>query len=184
MPMSARRRFLHERTGPIHRQLDECVGTFSDIPAYLRYIRGMLAFRRPIETQLASTRLPAEFGAFAPNYLADALGRDIAALGASPDVATASGGQSLPDLSADGLLGTLYVLEGSTLGARLLVRRAAALGLGPGNGAEHLQQQSSDLGNWNAFAALLDSATEVDDETMAQAALATFAHALNAFEKA
>lgn len=184
MSMSARRQFLRERTGPIHQRLDQCVGTFSDIPAYLRYIRGMLGFRRPIETQLASTRLPAQFGNFTPNYLADALERDLAALGASPAATARSEAQPMSNLCADRLLGTLYVLEGSTLGARLLVRRAAALGLHAGNGAEHLQKQSSDLGNWNAFAALLDSAREVDDETMAQAALATFAHALDAFEKA
>ena len=85
-------------------------------------------------------------------------------------------------LETGALLGTLYVLEGSTLGARLLVRRAAALGLDETNGAEHLKKQSSDLGNWNAFAALLDSAEDVDDEMMARAAMATFAHALNAFE--
>lgn len=184
MPMSARRQFLRERTGPIHQQLDDCVGEFNDLPAYLRYTKGMLTFRRPIEQRLADTAMPAWFAGFQPNYLAAALERDLVALGEElPDGQAAKTG--FPALvEAGALLGTLYVLEGSTLGAKLLVRRAAALGLHETTGAGHLKKQSSDLGNWNAFAALLDSAEDVDDEKMAQAAMATFAHALDAFEKA
>lgn len=182
MPMSARRQFLRERTGPIHQELDERVGEFTDRTAYLRYTRGMLGFRRPIEHSLSHMSMPAWFGGFQPNYLASALERDLVALGGEmPAKAVIDPG--LPAVLETGaLLGTLYVLEGSTLGARLLVRRAAALGLDETNGAEHLKKQSSDLGNWNAFAALLDSAEDVDDEMMARAAMATFAHALNAFE--
>ena len=183
MPMSTRRQFLREQTGPIHRQLDDCVGEFTDIPTYRRYTRGMLAFRRPIEQQLATSPLPAWFGAFRPLYLADTLRRDLAALGASPPAGREAERPSVAVMDTGELLGVLYVLEGSALGARLLVRRAATLGLDATNGAEHLQKQSSDLGNWNAFAALLDLAEDVDDEMMAQAAMATFAHALNAFEK-
>jgi heme oxygenase len=74
------------------------------------------------------------------------------------------------------LLGVLYVLEGSGLGARIILGRVAHLGLGPEFGARHLHAQAGAPGAWREFTSLLDNAVLTDEEEQAcfAAAEATF----------
>jgi heme oxygenase len=50
-----------------------------------------------------------------------------------------------------------YVLEGSSLGARVLRRQAAALGMSAGHGARHLWAQTAAPENWRAFVEALNA---------------------------
>jgi heme oxygenase len=77
-----------------------------------------------------------------------------------------------------GLLGAVNVLEGSTLGARVLRSRAAALGMTDGFGARHLAVMMRDMSCWQTFLRQLDDVEDFDIECAAQAANAVFDFAL------
>ena len=81
-------------------------------------------------------------------------------------------------------MGSLYVLEGSALGARLLVRQAAALGFDEAGGAVHLSEQAADIGHWRAFIDLLGRLGPLDLDRMIEAANDSFARATAAMEPA
>src|SRR5262245_40133704 len=131
---------LRELTRDDHERLDALVGEFSDTDAYGRYLEGMTAFRGAVERELADVDYPDGFGDWRPGLILSELKQDLQDLGRDPP----EDGRSF-DLPKDreSLLGVLYVLEGSSLGARLLVRRAAALGFSADHGARHLAAQTA-----------------------------------------
>jgi heme oxygenase len=185
MLLSDRHRLLRSRTEAIHKQLDDTIGHFTDKASYARYLRGMLEFRAGVENDLAGNVLPGEFDDFQPSRIADELRSDLAVTGTPAldpgEVATEAVPGPAP--SRDALYGMLYVLEGSALGSRVLVRRCAAFGVGETTGAAHLVKQSASLRNWQAFCALLAGAKKIDEDAMVDAAVATFSRALSAYEK-
>jgi heme oxygenase len=79
------------------------------------------------------------------------------------------------------LLGTLYVLEGSSMGARVLLGNARRLGFSGLFGARHLEQQAAGLHNWRMFIALLEAAPDIDIQSLVDAANDAFSAAKNAF---
>jgi heme oxygenase len=83
-----------------------------------------------------------------------------------------------------GVLGTLYVLEGSGLGARVLFKDALKLGLSQHYGARHLAMQAASLGAWHALLARLESAHEADIDQIADAAILVFDTAQRAMMRA
>ena len=85
------------------------------------------------------------------------------------------------DLDEARLLGVLYVLEGSSLGAQLLVKQAALLGLSEHNGARHLASQTSDPKRWPAFVKILESNGAASTGDVARGAVDAFAAAVQAF---
>ncbi|MGV3552441.1 biliverdin-producing heme oxygenase [Rhizobium sp.] len=169
---------LRDLTRDDHERLDALVGDFTDDDAYARYLTGMTVFRDRVERRLSEIDYPHTFGEWRPGLIADELKQDLADLGHDvPDNATPF---DLP-LDRDGLLGVLYVLEGSSLGARLLVRRAAELGYSADHGARHLAAQTSRPQTWSTFVAMLDGLAPSGLEKAAQAARMTFAAAIDAF---
>ncbi len=154
------------------------VGEISSRAAYLRYARGLLAFRRPAE--LALQKLPPRLDGLRPTLIAPLIALDIRDLRARP----------LPDQPFDmafdmaGVLGALYVLEGSGLGARVLVKEALKLGLGQDFGARHLALQASSLATWHALLAKLESAPDVNIDRVGDAANLVFDVALQAMMRA
>lgn len=169
---------LRELTRDDHERLDALVGEFTDRDAYIRYLEGMTAFRENVERRLAEIDDPQAFGGWKPGLISAELEQDLRDLGHdAPDAAPPF---DLP-LDRDGLLGVLYVLEGSALGARLLIRRAAELGFSAEHGARHLAAQTSRPESWTAFVTLLDGMTPCGVEKAAAAARMTFAAAIDAF---
>lgn len=169
---------LRNMTRDDHERLDALVGHFGDRRSYARYVTGMAVFRGAIERKLANVSYPPSFGAWRPGAILPALLQDLADLAVvEPPVADRI------DVPTDeaGLLGTLYVLEGSSLGARVLVRRAAALGFNAEHGARHLAAQTARPASWTEFVALLDGMASDEIERAAQAARMTFAAAIDAF---
>jgi len=169
---------LRDFTRGDHERLDALVGHFGDGRTYARYLEGMAAFRAPVERALSEIDLPDSFGTWRPGLIADELAQDLGDLGrhAAPD----DGEFRLP-ADREGLLGVLYVLEGSALGARVLVRRAAALGFTAQHGARHLAAQTSRPQAWPQFVALLDGIGPEGMERAAEAARMTFKAAIDAF---
>jgi heme oxygenase len=81
-------------------------------------------------------------------------------------------------------MGTIYVIEGSTLGGRVIVKRVMdQLGLTPEHGCSYYSGYGSETGNkWKAFMAGLDACNFTDEECdrVVAAATKTF-DALNAW---
>lgn len=175
------RHALRERTAGTHAALDLRIGPLDTLDRYARYLRGMHAFRAPLEEALAGTALPGWFAGWRPLALGPALTADLADLGLGAGVPAAAAPPGVEESST--LLGVLYVLEGSALGARLLIRQARALGLSAQHGARHLALQTADTRSWRAFLALLERHPAIDLERAVGAATATFALAHDAFAK-
>jgi heme oxygenase len=173
---AARRFALRERTAGAHALLDQRVGRLDSMDRYAGYLKGMLRFRAPVEEALSAS--PA--AEWQPRLLAAAIRTDLDDLGLTAPPLPERHDLHLHSTCPSGLLGILYVLEGATLGARLLYRDARALGLSDAYGARHLALQAADTGSWRAFLALLGRSPAFDLEPAAIAALATFALAHDA----
>ena len=175
MQKDDRRWTLRTRTAEAHRALDGLIGELDSDASYRRYLVGMTAFRLAVEPSLAGAPLPATYRP--PAIAADTLA-DLAdlALPVPPPVPFKS------SLSFDDALGVLYVLEGSVLGAQLLIKQAATLGFDGNHGARHLARQTTSLEGWRSYLKLLDEAEPFDMDVCVAAAIDTFDAALDAFE--
>ncbi|MBS7546017.1 biliverdin-producing heme oxygenase [Ancylobacter oerskovii] len=179
MSHDSRRHLLRSLTQQAHAELDASIGGFDSAGDYAGYLKGQYVFRRAVEVGLAGVTWPAGFGDWRPRPLAPLLLADLEDLDLDPPSSTLPAIEMTP---AD-LLGVLYVLEGSGLGARVLHRRAAEIGFDGRFGARHLAAQAGDRESWPAFLALLESAEPFDMGRTVSAALATFAAAGAAFER-
>lgn len=171
MARSPLHRYLREVTAEAHADLEALVGELQDLSAYKRYVAGLSAFRAPVETSFASADWTA-FGDWRPTLIGRSLAADRIDLG----LAGAAAGP--PAFSADysARIGTLYVLEGSSLGARLILRTVRPLGLTEKFGARHLHRQAATLDNWHAFITLLErDGGGIDPAAAGQSACQTFA---------
>lgn len=178
MAREALHSLLRNATGPAHRSLESVVGDLDNLQAYLRYLRGIHLFREAIEPALASTAWPAEFGAWRPVAVADLARADLRDLGIPQPRLDALPVPALPDASS--LVGVVYVIEGSALGARLILASARRLGLGEDHGARHLARQAGAVGSWPAFLAILGRLDGIDAVRMVDAANQTFRAAARA----
>ena len=182
---AAARLSLRQATAAAHRALESSVGALNSVAAYVVYLRGLSAFRAPTEKALGAalqtTALAARLRGWRPTWIADTVEQDRVHLRV-PAIVPEPAPEALADPAA--ALGACYVLEGSGLGARVLLTRAKALGLGAETGARHLWRQADALENWRAFLAALGAP---DDYTLARAAdgaNADFACAQRAMERA
>ena len=166
----SRRHLLRGATAPAHAAVEAAVGPIETMQDYVRYVRGITAFRTPFEVSLRSVEWPAVFGCWRPTEVSAALTSDLIDLQAEP----------LPELPLDiafdmaSLLGTVYVLEGSSLGAQVLYRKARQLGLSSGNGARHLALQVASPRNWRDLVNFLDHAPSIDFANVVDAANRAF----------
>ncbi len=80
-------------------------------------------------------------------------------------------------------LGALYVMEGASMGARVLLIAAHRLGLGATHGARHLTAAASSMQHWKTFVALLEAAPgdTASEERLIDAARRTFDLAFECF---
>lgn len=130
MNFSPRRAHLRQSTSAAHRSLEALVGQLDSHQAYLRYLKGMFVFRSAVEPGVAQA-WPASWP-WSPSCLATLIADDIRDLGSA---VPAGRHRSAIIKDTESLLGVLYVLEGSSLGARMLVKDAAKLGYGKSYGA-------------------------------------------------
>jgi len=177
MQSTPRRWLLRDRTADAHAAVDAAIGGFDDLTTYRAYLKALSAFRAPIELQLATLAWPETLGGWRPNSVSSSLAEDMNDLGVTPDPAAASPLR----LDGDRLYGTLYVLEGSALGARLLFQRAQALGLSAGYGARHLALLGGSVEGWRGFLARLEEADPFEIDDAVEASVAAFALARAAF---
>ena len=157
------------------------IGAFDSLSSYKTYLRGMSAFRLPVETMLADRSWPEDLDLWSKRAFGALIRADLADLDIAADEAV-----PVPPIGAEreDMLGMLYVLEGSALGARLLYRRAQALGLRADFGARHLAAQAEKSDRWPRFLHLLESIDAIEIDRVANASRATFTVAETAFRRA
>jgi len=93
-----------------------------------------------------------------------------------------AGQLSVGPSSSAAMIGGLYVLEGSSLGARVLFRRALQLGFDENYAARHLAHQTEDTARWPRFMTFLETA-EVDHDAALFGARSMFELALSSYSE-
>lgn len=157
---------LRTRTRELHERVERAMDLPSRLvsqTAYVALLARLHAFYLPLEALLQAVSGCAEIGLeLAPRWKTPLLRKDLAALGRQrpPESAeVGTGGPVLPKI--DGLpraLGCLYVLEGATLGGRVIRREVAArLGLAEADGAAFFCGYGERTGAmWSAFCGSLE----------------------------
>lgn len=159
-PAPGRARRLKALTEATHQRLDTTVsgvGSFATRAAYTRFATMQWLFHRDIDALYTDPAVQAWLPGLAERRHLPALRQDLADLdSALPDGAA-------PLFPAAGTvdpataLGWLYVAEGSRMGAALLRKAAARLGLSDTFGARHLAPAAAGpAAYWRAFTAALD----------------------------
>ena len=177
---STRRFYLRTSTADDHNRLDALVGAIDGAASYRNYLSGMYGFRAPLERRLANSALPERWLPWRPLFLGGALATDLESLGI--DLPLAHDATDGIETTA-ALIGTLYTLEGASLGGQLIARRAAAIGIGAGNGASHLNPAGDPAGNWRGFLGVLENEPDLDMDAVAEASRQAFTLARQSFER-
>jgi len=175
----SRRMRLREATKALHESIDSTVSQSAFLTSpegYIAYLRATLRVRAAIEARLDASAAAQVYAPWSRRKIGQALRQDIGDLRAE----LASGDERMTPrspLSLGAIWGTLYVLEGSAMGARLLLRQASELGFTAEFGARHLARQTACPAAWRDFVSALDEVamTAPEEKACIEAALATFA---------
>ncbi|NNM28721.1 MAG: biliverdin-producing heme oxygenase [Akkermansiaceae bacterium] len=181
---------MRQQTRALHDQLEELVGLDRLTRSRADYgaaLRRFLAVWHPLEKLLEESPLRDDPGLDLPRRLRSrALLADLARLGDPDPVGTAGAGLRAPWSSLDTprAIGVLYVLEGSTLGGRLICRKLDEdLGITPGSGASFFAGHGPDnAAMWKSFLEWSETALAPGGVAEAvEAACTTFRFFLEAF---
>jgi heme oxygenase (biliverdin-IX-beta and delta-forming) len=122
--------------------------------AYRRVLEAFFGFHAPLEarlTEVVSTFAPL---AWEPRRKSPMLRTDLLALGATPaSIDGLARCEALPPVdSAPEALGCLYVVEGATLGGRVIARRLQSVGISPASGGRFFHGYGAATGRmWTQF---------------------------------
>lgn len=178
MDLPPRRLGLKSQTAAAHQALDDLIGNFDTQQDYADYLSGMARFRLPVEAWLLDKAMPDELGDWRPAVYGAQIVADLADLAIGPPVEF----HPFNPPSGNGLIGLLYVLEGSALGARVLAKRAEAIGYSAEFGAQHLFHQARNFSSWRAFSDRMEKVWVYDEQAAVAWANTAFDYARNAFE--
>ena len=185
---TSRRARLRTATHASHERLEKISGRLTSPGIYSAYLRAQYRFRAPLEADVA--RLwPNEWSTFKNTIIAQALLQDVcdvdgaaAAARLERDVIDTACPRAAQASRVASVLGCLYVLEGASLGARLLLIDAKQLGHTSEKGARHLAQQCESGAVWRAFQILLEDAGHVEMNDVEDAAVKAFDLACEAYQ--
>jgi heme oxygenase len=174
---------LKAATAAAHHRIDERLSVLdlTDTAHYRRFLQANASALLPLETALEQAGVAAMFEDWASRARSAAITADLRRLGTTA--------VPLPPpaepLDRCGMLGTLYVLEGSRLGAAYLVRIVAASSDPRVRAATHYLRHGAGQGLWRGFLARLErEPLSGEDEhrviVSAQQAFAMFAKAVAA----
>lgn len=173
--LHSRRAILKRATDSSHRALDAAAATFEleNVDHYRSFLEASAAAILPLEALLTAS----DVVAYCPDWSKRARSRGI-----THDLAWVQGqarplALERPPLSPSEVFGMLYVLEGSRLGARVLVNRVNE---GARAATHYLGANDSSL--WRSFLQELESATALTDmDSACDAARYTFSVFARAF---
>ena len=174
-----RRRMLRLATAAAHHALEAKIGRVRDLQAYHRYLVGMEAFRRDEERGLGHF-CAVQWPHWRPTLLTAHLVEDLRDLGlARRPCKHISNGEN----TIENVIGILYALEGSSLGARILANDAKNIGLHSDYGARHLYYQTASSSSWKGYLYILEYEVNLQMERVITAAKATFGRAGHVFDE-
>ena len=166
-------------TRAAHASLESALGLLDDhldLSGYTRVLGRFYGFWRDWEPRMAVLLQDETF--LVPRRRLHLLAADLAALGCSLQAVAALPRCPLPTLrDAVEALGSLYVMEGSTLGGRVIEEKVGRrLGLQGRAGCCYFASYGAATGAmWRAFLLRLDATPAEDAERIAIGAAATFA---------
>jgi len=169
---------LRTATRPAHEALDAALGLMDasiEIVAYTRLLERFYGFWRSWQPRMAA--LLQDEALLAPRRRMHLLEADLVTLGYSLDAVRALPRCPAPPLrDAPEALGSLYVMEGSTLGGRVILRHIGdRLGLDGSAGCAYFAGYGSATAPmWRSFLLRLDAADPLDAGRIAAGATATF----------
>lgn len=119
---SGLRERLRDATSDAHRELDAQLSAFdlTGVSGYRRFLHASAGALLPLEAALADAGVDRIFPDWPERSRSAAIATDLDRLGA-----TAAGIVSVPPLTRSGVFGAMYVLEGSRLGAKFLLKTVA-----------------------------------------------------------
>lgn len=166
LPRSKRLKALTHDT---HDRLDKSImeaSSFDTLEGYGRFAGVQWAFHRDIDALYDDARLIALLPGLAQRRRLGLIAQDLTDLGVSePLVDAPPMFPSDQPIDAATALGWLYVAEGSNLGAALLRKAAAKLGLSDDHGARHLAPSGEGpAAHWRVFTTALDAAVLTPEE--------------------
>ncbi|WP_417021038.1 biliverdin-producing heme oxygenase [Candidatus Phyllobacterium onerii] len=166
----------------MHRQLDIAVnaaGFLGQVDLYRRYLAATWHAWQPLEVILDASDAARHYPLWPQRRLLSSLAADMADLDVTVPVTAARRGKlSVWDTAS--VMGTLYVLEGSALGARILAGRLRNIGMTADFGARHIAVQTGNPKAWKSFLKILEATamTSLEEDRCISAAQAAF----NVFE--
>jgi len=179
-PSRAKR--LRALTQETHQRLDSSImaaASFASVEGYARFVQVQYLFHRDIAALYDDARLQALFPGLAGRRRVDLIAADLRDIGAPlPEEADTPVFAPGAPIDVPTALGWLYVAEGSNMGAALLRKEAAKIGLSDDHGARHLAPAAEGpAAHWRAFTARLDAASlsAEEEERAAAGANAAFA---------
>lgn len=153
----SRRFALKRATDAAHTRVEGIIGAagmFASLEGYRRYLAGTLDIRRHYEAVADYSGTVHVWPRWPGRRVAHLVAQDLADLGGA---APPSDKKAIEALKPAELLGALYVLEGSSLGARVLFKSVSAFGLSASHGARHLHAQAGEAAIWREFVAMLEA---------------------------
>lgn len=170
-----RRIRLKAATDSLHRRIDGQISrgsAFASLSGYRDYLSRTLTARREVEDLLDRSQAQRIYTAWPRRRITDVLTQDLEDLGA-PEVKAQQPARA--PLGEGGVFGALYVLEGASIGARLIARKVEHLGAHGRLGARHLVAQTSEPDAFRKFLELLEAAEMQGDQEAECLSAAVFA---------
>ena len=166
------RRRLRAETAQAHAELEgalDLLGRVSDRRRFVRVLERFLGFHTIWER--AIRQRPALWSFYEPRSRLPHLRRDLAALGlTNAEQAALPGCANAAALVEDHgqAVGSIYVMEGSTLGGQVISRALEGAGWAPAGGLTYFDPYSGRTGEmWRRFGAWADASTTADHHAAA-----------------
>ncbi|MDA9427532.1 MULTISPECIES: biliverdin-producing heme oxygenase [Bradyrhizobium] len=174
---SGLRERLREATSAAHRALDTQLSAFDlgGLAGYRRFLQASAGALLPLEVALIEAGVERMFPDWPERSRSAAIAVDLGRLGTS-----AASIVSVPRLTRSGVLGTMYVLEGSRLGARFLLKAVADAGDPRVSEATTYLRHGEGKRLWQSFLVKLAREESGDEDEIIDSACIAFA----AFEQA
>ncbi|WP_166817911.1 biliverdin-producing heme oxygenase [Bradyrhizobium sp. 1(2017)] len=168
---------LRDATAAAHRELDAQLSSFdlTVMAGYRRFLRASAGALLPLEAALVEAGVARMFPDWPERSRSAAIAADLGRLGSA-----AQSTVSVPPLTSGGMLGTMYVLEGSRLGAKFLLKEVADVADPRIAKATSYLSHGAGKRLWQSFLSRLQIEEVSDEDEVIEAARTAFV----AFERA
>ncbi|QOZ75534.1 heme oxygenase [Bradyrhizobium sp. CCBAU 53351] len=160
---------LRDATAAAHRELDAQLSSFdlTVLTGYRRFLQASAGALLPLESALEAAGVTFMFPDWPERARSAAIAADLGRLGSA-----APSPVSVLPLTPGGLLGTMYVLEGSRLGAKFLLKEVAEAADPRISAATLYLRHGTGKRLWQSFLAKLESEACDEVEVIAAARMA------------